>query len=122
MEVRPMSEQEILELINRGRDLLTIAERRLWDLVRVDPEKWRCPPWGDATDGFWVVGIIGTRFVWYNEIEGGFNCATYKTHGVIYDYQCDQGGLEDPVRSLKAILDGISTSIPYCGPPQAVQG
>ncbi len=95
------------------------AELRLWELVRVVPEKWALPPWGDNGGGFWVVGMIGGHVVWYNDIEEGFNLSCYRERGVIGEYWCNQGSLQPVMWDL---LQRIETGeMPdRLGPPQAM--
>jgi hypothetical protein len=37
-------------------------------------------------NGFWVVGLIGRKVVYYNDIEEGFNISDYKTYGTVDGY------------------------------------
>ena len=48
-------------------------EMRLWEAIRIQPVKWQQDPYGIQGGGFWVVGIIGSTVIWYNDIEEGFN-------------------------------------------------
>jgi hypothetical protein len=66
------------------------AVRSEWERIRIEPEKWRCSPWGDETGGFWAVAIDGARVLWFNDIEEGFNWSRYSTRGAIGEYLCDQ--------------------------------
>lgn len=94
-------------------------ERLLWDLVRVTPMKWRLPPWGDMGGGFWVVGIIGCRVIWYNDIEHGFNVSRYEKAGTIAKYWCNQDELHHVIWQLS---QQIETCCPmgFFGPPDVV--
>jgi hypothetical protein len=87
----PIPLDHLLALIEQSVAEMSAAERRLWDLVRVPPVKWALHPWGDQGGGFWVVGLVGERVVWYNDIEDGFNISRYGEYGTIRDYRCDQG-------------------------------
>jgi len=82
------------------------AQRKLWEVIRISPEKWIQNPYGDRGNGFWVVAIIGSTVVWYNDIEHGFNCSTFTKWGIIPDYWCNQDGLEVTVQKL---LNQITT-------------
>lgn len=66
------------------------AVRSEWARIRIEPEKWRCSPWGDATGGFWAVAIEDDRVLWFNDIEEGFNWSRYTTRGTIDEYLCNQ--------------------------------
>lgn len=71
-----------------------------WLRIRIEPEKWRCSPWGDAGGGFWVVALQDDSVVWYNDIEDGFNVSKFTTRGVIDEYLCNQD-------SLNVVLSGL---------------
>lgn len=101
MSWKPISEADLLELINRALDQFAPAERRFWETIRTDPEKWQCSRWGDEGQGFWAVAVLGKSVVWYNDIEDGFNCSRYRTFGAFDDYCCDQATLDQVVRVLK---------------------
>jgi hypothetical protein len=57
MDWKPISEERLLDLINKGRRQMNSFERRFWDAICIDPEKWRQDPYGSLGDGFWVVAI-----------------------------------------------------------------
>ena len=81
--------------------------RRLWDAIRVEPEKWQQHPYGDAGGGFWVVALIGRTVIWYNDIEEGFNRSVYSEYGVIHDYWCNQDELNVTLEYLaNALVSG----------------
>ncbi|WP_226578850.1 hypothetical protein [Acuticoccus sediminis] len=105
MSWHPMSSADLSAEIDRAIDALSLPERQFWEAIKVEPQKWRCPPWGDAGGGFWVVGLFGQSVIWYNDIEDGFNCSRYTTHGTIGEYTCDQNELQYTVRSLKVLAD-----------------
>lgn len=77
-------------------------ERKFWDSVCIDPEKWQQNPFGNAGGGFWAVALIGRIVVWYNDIEDGFNRSRYLSYGTIpaNEYWCNQDRLEVQVRQL----------------------
>lgn len=74
--------------------------RAAWEQIRVEPVRWRCTPWGDATGGFWVVAVNGREVTWYNEVEEGFNTTPFSESGTIDAYHCDQTGFSDYLRTL----------------------
>jgi hypothetical protein len=85
---------------------------RFWEAVRIPPEKWVQHPYGDGGGGFWVVGVLGSRVVWFNDLEHGFNVSDYKSAGKIADYWCDQHPLEVVLQQL---LYFVQTGIPLVG-------
>tara|TARA_R110002096_G_scaffold44524_1_gene119675 strand:- start:45102 stop:46316 length:1215 start_codon:yes stop_codon:yes gene_type:complete len=65
-----------------------------WEQIRIQPEKWKCNPWGDAGGGFWAVAIEDGKVLWYNDIEDGFNWSPFREHGVIDEYWCNQNDFD----------------------------
>lgn len=106
VEWEPITEKALLIRIDQGRAAMTEASRRLWDAVRIQPEKWEQHPYGDSGGGFWVVGLIGRTAIWFNDIEEGFNRSVYSTYGVIEDYWCNQDELNVTVDYLANALSG----------------
>src|SRR5574340_1621579 len=82
----PISESALVARIEQGRARMPEARRRLWDSIRIPPERWQQHPYGDAGGGLWVVGLIGRISLWYNDIEDGFNRSVYSTYGILDDY------------------------------------
>ena len=106
MEWRPIAEDRIWELMNSARTRMNPLERRFWDAIRIDPEKWTQHPYGDIGGGFWAVALLGRRVVWFNDIENGFNWSNYRDYGSIpeEEYRCNQDRLESTIRELMNIV------------------
>ena len=102
----PISEAALLARISQGYARMTQAQQRLWNAIRITPEKWRQHPYGDAGGGFWTVGLVGRTAIWYNDREDGFNRSVYSTYGLIVDYWCNQDELDVTVQYLANALDG----------------
>jgi hypothetical protein len=120
MKWEPMTEEEIWELINQAYVRMTIPQKRFWDVVRINPEKWQQHPYGDLGGGFWVVAVVGRTVVWYNDIEHGFNRSKYTVYGEIGRYWCNQDALE---WSIQDIMNEIEHGYPESfgmGPPQPI--
>ncbi len=81
------------------------AEQRLWEAIRIEPERWQQHPYGDPGEGFWAVAIVGKTVLWYNDIEEGFNRSRYDRYGTIEDYWCNQDELEIAMRYLVSALE-----------------
>lgn len=96
------------------------AQRQLWEAIRIVPEKWALHPYGDAGGGFWVVGITSRGAVWFNDIEDGFNRSSYRQHGVIDDYFCNQDELEVTVQQWLSVIETARDVDRRCGPPEAI--
>jgi hypothetical protein len=117
MKWQPISEVDLWDRINEGLSAMTGPALTLWKTIRVPPVKWQLTPWGDAGGGFWVVGIIGMRVVWFNDIEDGFNISHYESPGTISEYWCNQDELNHTICQLLGLLQA-GTEPPHCGPPQ----
>jgi hypothetical protein len=121
-EVQPaepaVNETDLLDEVNRDWNQMSLVQRRLWEVIKIPPQKWQQHPWGDAVGGFWVVAILGSTVVWFNDIEEGFNRSRYDRHGVIRDYWCNQDELG---MTMQCLLDEIASGNPrgtYLGPPE----
>ncbi|MBK8815510.1 MAG: hypothetical protein IPN42_08410 [Methylococcaceae bacterium] len=111
MNWQPVSESELLDMLNHAENRMTIDQLRLWEIIKIEPEKWQQHPFGNEGDGFWVVGILGQLVIWFNDIEYGFNVSRYKQYGSIDQYWCNQDKLEWTVQSLLNMIEhGYSLS------------
>ena len=79
---------------------MSAVQLRLWEAIRIEPEKWQQDPYGNQGAGFWVVALVGRTVIWYNDIEDGFNRSRYSSYGTIDDYWCNQDELELAVQYL----------------------
>jgi hypothetical protein len=118
MSWEPISSDNLWDLINEACVRMDAQQARLWETIRITPEKWQQHPWGDEGGGFWVAGIIGETVVWYNDIEDGFNRSRYTRYGTINDYWCNQDELEHSVQQIMNMIANGYDSGPYFGPPQ----
>ena len=105
VEWEPISEAALLARISQCQTRMNQAELRLWEAIRIPPEKWQQEPYGTAGGGFWVVGIIGFTVIWYNDIEDGFNRSRYSAFGKIDDYWCNEDELERTIQYLMNALN-----------------
>ncbi len=120
MKWKPISEERIWDEIISAGKRMTPQQEKLWEVIRLDPQKWKQEPWGNEGNGFWVVAIYGNKIIWYNDIEDGFNRSSYKEFGEIVEYYCNQDELE---WTLQYILDELRDGYPsggHFGPPQAI--
>lgn len=81
------------------------SQLRLWEAIRIGPEKWLQHPYGDAGGGFWVVALVGRTVIWYNDIEEGFNRSSYSAYGQIDDYWCNDDELNLTMEYLMSTLE-----------------
>lgn len=96
----PISKAELCERIFAAELRMTPQQARLWHCIRLAPRKWSEASLGAEGGGFWVVGIIGTTVIWYNDIEDGFDQSPFHAFGVIDEYRCNQDELEHAVQGL----------------------
>lgn len=113
-----ISKARVQTLVDEAYNRMSVEQKVIWKLVQVPLHKWQQSPWGELGDGFWVVGIIGSTVLWYNDIEHGFNLSSYIEWGTIGEYCCDQYNLEFAVQLL---LSEIKSESPSGGfePPTA---
>jgi hypothetical protein len=114
---KPISESSLWDLLNGAEFRMDVDVARFWEAVRVPPEKWVLHPYGDIGGGFWVVGILGPRVIWFNDIEDGFNVSEYRSPGEIADYWCDQHQLEVVLQQLLHFVQTGSPLVGRAGPP-----
>lgn len=117
VEWKPISRTALLARIEQGRARMSPAERRLWEAIRIEPEKWQQHPYGAQGAGFWVVALVGRTVIWYNDIEEGFNRSRYSANGTIDDYWCNHDELELTVRYLRSALEQGNDLVRLVKPP-----
>lgn len=102
MDWQPIEREELQRRIERGLAAASDDVRRFFAQIAREPVKWQLHPWGDRGGGFWIVAVHGCRVVWFNDIEDGFDVATFETEGVIPpdQYACNQDELEVAVGAL----------------------
>jgi len=111
MDWSPITEEEIWDRIIAAESRMTFAQMRLWEVIKIMPHKWLQEPWGNMGKGFWVVAIVGSSVLWFNDIEDGFNISTYKSFGRIEEYLCNQDELEHSVQQILNLIESSMT--PY---------
>ena len=114
----PISEPEILQETSAARERMDAPQRRLWDLIRIVPQKWQSSPYGDPGGGFWVVALLGQTVIWFNDIEEGFNRSRWIQFGQIDEYWCNQDQLEWIVQELFHSVQTRQEAKPKAGPPE----
>jgi hypothetical protein len=120
MTWEPLSETELHGMLNSAWERMSLPQRRFWEAIRIEPQKWELPPYGDLGGGFWVVAVIGQTVVWYNDIEDGFNRSHYSTPGTIGEYWCNQDRLEWTIQNIINTIDGSFKIQPHLAPPQPI--
>jgi hypothetical protein len=113
-----IDEAAIWDKINLAETRMSLPQRRLWEVVRITPERWQDRT-GNSGDGIWVVAVIGTAAIWYNEIEEGFCRSSFSSYGEVSKFNWNADPLGDV---LQYVLDEISTgerTEPYVSSPMA---
>ena len=105
IEWEPISIDVLRARIDQGCARMTPAQLRLWEAIRIEPEKWQQHPYGDQGKGFWAVGLIGRTVVWFNDIEDGFNRSRFTEYGTIEQYWCNHDELEISVQYILNALE-----------------
>lgn len=100
----PITLNELFDEIQKTETDLSGQFWNFWELIKIDPVKWNEKDYGNMGGGFWVVAICGTKVIWYNDIEEGFNISTYKTIGEIDEYWCNQDELNIAVKKMFELI------------------
>jgi hypothetical protein len=85
MERPPLSEARLYDVLINAESELRPKADRIWETIKIAPERWHLPVYGSGSRSFWAVGLIAKRVLWYNEIEAAFSLSSYKTYGQIGD-------------------------------------
>lgn len=115
MSWQPITEIKLWDLINGAFERMAPEQRKIWEIIKIHPEKWNQDPWGKEGNGFWIVALIGNNVIWYNDIEHGFNQSTYTKYGKINEYWCNQDELEFAVQNIINMLRDGYDSAGRCG-------
>jgi hypothetical protein len=101
----PISLEELNEMMHAHQAQMNGKELRLWNIIKIKPQKWSEENYGGEGGGFWVVGIFGQSVMWYNDIEGGFNISSYSSAGKIDEYACSQDELYLTTRAILRLIE-----------------
>lgn len=85
---------------------LDIRIRRLWDRVSLEPQRWRAAQYPQKAE-VWVVGVLGDRCLYFNEVEGGWGWGRFSEWGRVADFHWEQLEIQHVVaQTLFAIDNG----------------
>jgi len=96
----PITIEKIYSLILETEKELHGDILTFWQSIKISPEKWNEETYGKEGGGFWVVGLIGKKVIYYNDIEDGFNVSDFENHGTIDEYVCNQDKLTLTIKEL----------------------
>jgi len=117
-EWKPIELSELYDEILKTESDLNGDLWNFWQLIKIDPEKWSEPQFGNEGGGFWVVAICGRKVIWYNDIEEGFNISDYNKYGQIDGYYCNQDEISWAVRQLFDLIKFGGDVVGQAEPPQ----
>jgi len=120
VEWKPIPEAALRNRVAQGEARMSLSHLRLWQVLRIEPEKWQQHPYGDSGGGFWVVAIVGRTVIWYNDLEDGFNRSRYSTYGTIDDYWCNQDELDLTMQYLISAIEQSADLVRLKKPPAKV--
>ncbi|MER8734627.1 hypothetical protein NKH28_33530 [Mesorhizobium sp. M1227] len=108
----------IWELINAGRDRMSFGQRRLWNLIKIDPEEWLHHSPAGSDHRVWVVALIGRSVISYNAIEAGFDRSKFVRYGEITELGWGQADLEVAVQHVISELEQGHRTAPVASAPR----
>ncbi len=96
---------------------------RLWERVRVPVSLWTQVTYPDI-HGVWVVGLLGTRCLCFNPVEGGWGWGRFESAGSISTFHWQQDELDTCIHvTLFAIDHGGTGKLGHStGRPEAAGG
>lgn len=121
MDWEPISEADLRDKIVGAEGRMSPQVSRLWETIKIPPQKWAEQTYGTVGGGFWIVAIIGNRVIWFNDIEDGFNCSSYVVVGELAEYFCNQDELEIAVQDVLTIIETGRSAITRCAAPVALE-
>ncbi len=110
MSWKPISEVELLDRISSACDRMTPEQSRTWGIIKIHPQKWMEGTYGELGSGFWIIAIIDSSVIWFNDIEDGFNQSSYTEFGKIAEYGYNQDELEWAVQNVINLIRVSSES------------
>jgi len=104
-----LTEKEVKQEIEMSEGELRETDRRaihLWERIRIEPNRWSQEQYSGGKQ-FWVIGVLGNRCLYFNEVEGGWGWGRYEQWGKISVYHWQQDEIHHVVfQTLFAIDHG----------------
>ncbi len=110
-----MHESALLDLMNASRDRMSFSQKRLWDIIKIGPEKWTHLSF-EGHD-FWVVALFGRSIVSYNDFENGFDRSEFIQYGEIAELGWGQAALDEVVQHILNEMEVGYRTAPRASPP-----
>ncbi|MEZ4335744.1 MAG: hypothetical protein R3B82_03865 [Sandaracinaceae bacterium] len=85
-------------------DALGLRERRLWDRMRIAPQRWT-QTYYSALPEVWVVAVVGTRCLLWNPVESGWGWGRFETWGVVREMHWQQDEIQHVVYQTLFAID-----------------
>ncbi len=105
--MRQLTAKEIDEEITEAQsELHKLDERamRLWERIQIAPEQWSQDQYV-GTGPAWVIGILGNRCLYLNNVEGGWGWGRFAQWGKINGYHWEQLEIEHVVLQTMFAID-----------------
>lgn len=100
MAPEQMNEGRIWDEINAAAARMNPEQERMWECIRIMPERWAEPKYGSEGPGSWVVALMGQTVIWYDHIEEGFTFSDFVSYGTINKYASGDLSLEGAIQWL----------------------
>ncbi|WP_136622438.1 MULTISPECIES: hypothetical protein [Mesorhizobium] len=113
-----MNEAALWDLINAGRERMNIAQRRLWDVIGIDPEQWTHRSSAGDDQRIWVVALVGRSVISYNEFEYGFDRSHFVRYGEIAELGWGQADLEVAIQHVLNEMERGHRTAPTVSEPR----
>jgi hypothetical protein len=111
----------ILQLVNESWVRMSVPQKRLWETIAIDPAQWIFRPHASPLSTSWVVAVIGTHVIWYDDYYGemtdGFKLSEHIRFSEIGWGDIGGGSLEAALQSLLHRINGLTYGGPQITPP-----
>ena len=97
---------------------MDFAQRRLWDVIAIDPEQWNHQTSAGNDHRIWVIALIGRTVISYNDVEHGFGRSSFVRYGEIAQLGWGQSGLETAVQDVLNELEFGRRTAPIASEPK----
>lgn len=109
---RELSQHDVLREIAEAEHKMEsddIRALRLWERIRIRPSLWKQLLYPDISSA-WVVGLLGTRCLCFNPVEGGWGWGTFESAGCISTFHWQQDELSTCIQMTLFAIDHGGTA------------